>query len=148
MATRQGGGYSGISNYLTQTLLPRLTTLRLSNIYAYEPTDLGGYPSCTVTAQAMDGKIIDNTRNERIHIFTIRLFIDRNVQNLGVVNAESILRTVADEIVLQIDSDPSLGGNCIDADPFNAKMGYINRQNQNIRVMEITLLCRDAVTWR
>lgn len=148
MATRQGGGFAGISSYLISSLLPSVTTLRTANIFNHELTDLAGFPSATVTAQELQGKVLDNSRNERIQRFTIRVFIDRNKQNLGSSQAETILRTLADEITLKLDADPSLGGNCIDSKPYDAKFGYVDRENNNIRVMEITLDARDVITWR
>lgn len=148
MATRQGGGYIGISNYLKTALIPTVISIRSSNIFDHELTDLAGFPAATITATELIGKPLDNTRNERIQRFTIRIFIDRNKQNLGSNTAESVLRTLADEIILKVDAEPTLGGNCIDAKAFDAKFGYIDRESNNIRVMEITLDCRDAITWR
>lgn len=148
MSSRQGSGYTGISNYLLNTLLPTITGLRSSNIFDNELTDLAGYPACTISAQELQGKVLDNTRNERIQRFTIRFFIDRNTQNFGSATAESILRSMVDELVLKVDGDPTLGGNCIDTRPFGSPFGYINRQSNNIRVIQIQLDCRDAVRWR
>lgn len=146
--TQQGTGYVGISNYLKNTLIPSVTSIRGANIFDHELTDLAGFPSVTITAQEMVGSILDNVRNQRIYRFTIRVFIERNKQNLGSSQAETVLRTVADELVSKIDADPTLGGNCIDARPFNAKFGYVDREFQDIRLMEITLDCYDAITWR
>lgn len=148
MSTLQGTGIVGCSNYLKNTLIPSVSTIRVSNIFDYEPTDLAGYPACTITSQEVLGKAIDNARNERIYRFTIRIFIDRNVQNFGVNTAESLLRTIADEVISKIDTDLSLGGNCIYTTVFPAKFGYIDRQSNNIRLMEIQLDCHDAITYK
>jgi hypothetical protein len=148
MATRQGSGIAAISTYLVSSLLPSVTTIRLTNIYDNELTDLAGFPAATVTAGEVTGKVLDNSRNERIQRFTIRVFIDRNKQNFGPSKAETILRTLADEIILKIDADSTLNGNCLDVKPFDAKFGYIDRESNNIRVMELVLDCKDVITWR
>lgn len=148
MSTRQAGGISGCSSYLVGTLLPSVTTLRLQNIYDYEKTDLAGYPAATVTVTEQPAARLDNSRNKHTYRFVIRVFIDRNTQNFGSNTAESILRTLADEITLKVDGDNTLGGNCIFSEPAAAKFGYINAATDNIRVMEITLDCVDAVTFK
>lgn len=148
MSTRQGAGFTGCSNYLLNTLIPSIVSLRTANIYDHELTDLAGFPAATITAGEQISKVLDNTRNEVTQRFIIRVFIDRNKQNLGSNTAETVLRTIADEINLKLMADPTLGGNCIDSKPADAKFGYVDRENNNIRVMEITLDCRDAITWR
>jgi hypothetical protein len=145
---RQGSGFTGCSNYIKSTLIPSVTSMRITNIFDNELTDLAGFPAATITATEQPGKVLDNSRNEHIYRFMIRIFIDRNKQNFGSSKAETILRTLADEITLKIDSDPTLGGNCIVTKVFPAKFGYVNRESNNLRVMEITLDCQDAVTWR
>lgn len=144
----QGTLYSGISNYLKTQLIPSITSLRLTNIFDNELTDLGGFPAATITALELAGKVLDNTRNLRTVRFIIRVFVDRNKSNFGSANAESIMRAFADEAILRIDADPTLGGNCLNVVPFPARFGYISRENNNIRVMEITLDCQSVVTWR
>ncbi len=146
--TQQGTGYTGISNYLKTTLIPSVATIRTANIYDHELTDLGGYPAVTITSQELMGKFLDNQRNMRVYRFTIRVFIDRNTKNFGTEKAETILRSVADELITKIDADPSLGGNCIYTTPFTAKFGYVERQNNDIRMMELMLDCVDAIIWR
>jgi hypothetical protein len=144
----QGNGVDAISNYLKTNLIPSLTTVRVANIYDYEITDLGGFPSVTITASELQGKAIDNTRHERVFRFMIRIFIDRNVQNFGNSKAETILRTVADEVVTKLDADYTLGNNCIYIKPITVKYGYINRESNNIRLVEITLDAVDANTYK
>jgi hypothetical protein len=148
MTLSQGTGITGISDYLKLTLIPSLTTLRVTNIYDNELTDMGGFPSATITVSDLKGKFLDNTRNQRNYQFTIRIFIDRNKMNFGSSKAETILRTLADEFISKVDADPTLGGNCIYLMVSPAKFGYINRENQNIRLMEVTIEAIDAVTWR
>lgn len=144
----QGLGLLGLSYYLTSELLPTLQTLRIENIFDYEKSDIEGYPAATVTGAEIPGKVLDNTRNMRIIRFVIRIFIDRNKQNLGGSQAEFVARSVSDELMLRIDGDPTLGGNCINAIPFGARLGYIERLSNNIRVIEVTLDCQIAITWR
>ena len=148
MATTQGTGITGCSTYLKTILIPSLTTLRVTNIFDNELTDLAGYPSATITVNNLKGKMLDNARNERHYEFIIRIFIDRNKQNFGSSKAETILRTLADEFITKVDSDPTFGNNCVDSKPSDARFGYVNRQNQNIRMMEVTIDCVDVVTWR
>jgi len=148
MSTIQGNGITGCSNYLKNTLIPSVTSIRSANIYDQELTDLAGFPAVTITVQEQSGSFLDNTRNQRIYRFTIRVFIDRNQVNFGSSKAETILRTVADEMTLKLDADPTLGGNCIYSKPFVAKFGYVDREQTNIRIMELQLDCVDAVTWR
>lgn len=146
--SRQDTGFTGISNYLKNTLIPSVTSIRGANIFDHELTDLGGFPSVTITAQEQMGKFLDNTRNERTYRFTIRVFIDRNKQNFGTSKAETILRTVADEITLLLDADSTLGNNCIYTKVFPAKFGYVERESNNLRVMEIIMDAIGAITWR
>jgi hypothetical protein len=148
MSTLQGGGYTNLSNYIKNTLIPSCTTIRAANIYDYEVADLAGFPAVTITAQDMTAQILDNTRNERIYNFTIRVFIERQKQNFGASKAETILRLIADDLIDKIDQDSTFGGNAIDVKPFNAKFGYVDRELQNIRVVEVSLQCRCANTWR
>ncbi len=144
----QGTGATGISNYLKNTLIPSVVNIRSANIFDQELTDLAGFPAATITLQTLKGKILDNSRNERIYRFTIRIFIDRNKQNFGSNTAETILRSITDSLVAQIDADPTLGGNCINTVPFEVNYGYIDRENQNIRLCEVILDCKDASQWR
>jgi len=144
----QGTGATGLSTYLTNTLLVTVPSLRSTNIYDYEVTDLAGFPAATITLSEVLGKVLDNNRNQRTFRFVIRVFIDRLKQNLGASNAESILRTITNDFISKVDADPTLGGNCIIADPFSVKYGYVDREQQNIRMAEITLDCVDANTWR
>ena len=147
MATRQStNGIQGVSDYLLNSLLPSISTIRLTNIFDHELTDLAGFPSATVTLTEENGSVLDNARNQRIYKFQIRVFIDRNTKNFGSSKAEKILRTVADEITLKIDADITLNGNCLYCRPYNARFGYIDRQSNNIRLMEIDLECYDAIT--
>lgn len=148
MATIQGTGITGVSAYFKNTLIPSITTIRVANIFDYEPTDLGGYPSVTITSQEILGKFLDNSRNERTFRFSIRVFIDRNAQNFGSLNAETILRTVSDEMILKIDADPTLGGNCTYTKVAGIKYGYVNRQSNNIRMAEVVIDCIDIITYR
>ena len=148
MATLQGTGITGVSDYLVNTLLPTVTSLRTANIFNHELTDLAGFPSATVTPGQVISKVLDNHRNQITQRFTIRVFIDRSKANFGSSKAETILRSLADEISQVLQSNPTLGGNCIDSKPFDAKFGYIDRESNNIRVIEVELDCFDAITWR
>lgn len=138
--------FARISNYLKFSLIPNISSIRGANIYDHELTDLAGFPSVTITVQELAGRILDNARNERVYRFTIRVFIDR--KNFGSQKTESVLRTVADEFIDKLDADPTLGGNCIDSIPFPAKFGYIDRESNDIRLMEVQLDARNAITWR
>lgn len=144
----QGGGHVGISNYLKNTVIPSLTTVRATNIYDNELTDLAGFPAVTITSLEKRGRFLDNARDEVVIVFSVKIFIDRNVQNFGTSKAETILRSIADELITRMQSDNSLGGNCIWSKAFDAKYGYIDRENDNIRLVEVTLECHDANNWR
>ena len=148
MSTKQGTGFVGISNYFKNTLIPSITTIRITNIFDHELTDLGGYPACTITSQEILGRFLDNARNERTYRFVIRIFIERNPKNFGSQKAETILRALSDEIISKIDGDPTLGGNCIYTKPFTAKYGYVNRQSNNIRLVEVQMDCVDAIQYK
>lgn len=144
----QGSGAAGVSNYLKNTLVPSVTDIRSANIYDSEITDLAGFPACTITLTEVQSKVLDNNRNEHIFKFSIKVFIDRTKTNFGNSTAESILRSTVNDLITKIDADPTLGGNCVIARPFNAPLLYINRENQNIRYMEVVLEVIDANTWR
>lgn len=144
----QGTGATGLSNYLKNTLIPSVTNIRSTNIFDHEITDLAGFPAATITMQELLGRVIDNNRNEVTYRFIIRVFIDRGKANFGSSKAESVLRSTIDTLVTKIHADPTLNGNCINSKPFDIKFGYVDRENQNIRVGELTLDCYDANTWR
>ncbi len=135
-----------LTSYIVNTLLPTVTTVRLANIFDNENTDLAGFPAATVTIGEDIAKVLDNTRNEIGIKLYIRVFIDRS--RFSAQKAETILRNVATEIRTKLDSDITLGGNCIYTKPFNAKYGYVNREQNNIRIVEIELDCFEAYTWR
>lgn len=147
MSVLQGGGFAGISSYLKTTLIPQATGIRSTNIYDHELTDLAGFPAATITAQELGGKILDNSRNERRYRFTVRVFIDRK-RVVGSSSAERLLRTIADELIDKLDADPTMGGNAIDSTPFEAKFGYVDREQNDIRLMEVLIDARCAITWR
>lgn len=144
----QGTGPTGISNYLKNTLIASVPSLRASNIFDYEEADLAGFPAATISLQEKKGKTLDNNRNEHIFSFTIRVFIERTKQNFGASKAESILRSVVSDLITKIDADPTLGNNCIVCNVQTQKYGYVDRANQDIRLCEVTLDCIDANTWR
>jgi hypothetical protein len=144
----QGNGAEALSNYIKNTLIPSVVDIRASNIYDHELTDLGGFPAATITLQELVGAVLDNNRNQHIFRFTIRIFIDRNKQNFGSQKAETILRSLTNNLISKIDADTTLGGNCIIATPFSVKYGYIDREQQDIRIAEVTLDCTDANTYR
>lgn len=148
MTLQQGTGHVGISNYLKNVLVPSITTIRIQNIFDHELTDLAGFPAATITASDLAGEFLDNMRNQRGYRFMIRIFIERSKLNVGTQEAESTLRTVMDEFIQRFDADPTLGGNCIYTRPGTARYGYVDREQNNIRVAEITLDAFDAITWR
>lgn len=144
----QGTGPDGISNYLKTTLLANLTTVNVASIYDYEDLPKAGFPAVTVNLTDKSAKVADNARNIHEFVFTIRVYIDRTAKNFGVSKAEDILRLAANEILQKLDSDPTLGGNCIIASPAPFKMGYVDQGSNNIRLIEIQLTCIDANNWR
>lgn len=148
MTTQQGSGYQGISNYLRDVLIPSITSVRITNIFDRELTDLDGFPAATITIQDLDGKFLDNMRNQRTYRFMVRIFIERGKNGFGTDKAEQVLRLVADECINKIDADISLGGNCIFVYPHKAKFGYIQRELNNVRLMEIQLDCVDAIQYK
>lgn len=144
----QGTGIVGLSNYLKNTLIPSISTLNSSSVYDYEPTSLAGFPSVTIVPTEYTGSVNDNTRNERHYLFMLSVFMDRNIANLGPDVSEQVIRQTADEIVEKIDADSTLGGNCIICKPTNAKFGYINRESNNLRVLQVTIEAIDSSKYK
>ena len=144
----QGTGPTGISNYLCNTLLPSVTTLNIANIYPYEDLPKAGFPAATVHWSAKEARVADNSRFEHTFVFTVRVYIDRTAHNFGVSKAESILRSVGDELTRKIDSDPTLGGNCVITKPSPWQLGYVDQGSNNLRLVEIQLSCIDVNNWR
>jgi len=144
----QGTGFQAISSYLKITLIPSVASIRTANIFDSEVTDLGGYPAVTITLKGLDSSFLDNTRNKHVFDVSIKIFIDRNKQNFGVSTSEDILRQMAGELISAIDADYNLGGNCIYCEPFIGSPAYVDRENQNIRFIEVSLKCVDANKWR
>lgn len=148
MSTLQGTGVTGISNYIKTNILGMCSTLNSSSIFDYEPTSLAGFPAVTLTFDGFDTKISDNTRNERTYKFLMALFVDRSPLTYGAETAESIFRSMVDEVVLKFDDDPTLGGNCINSLLTIGESGYTNRENNNLRMITMTLTCTDVSKWR
>lgn len=144
----QGNGVNSISNYLKNTLIPSVSDIRSANIFDNETTDLAGFPACTITIDSQDSKTIDTHRIQHVFKFTLRIFIDRNKQNFGSSTAESILRSTVGSLITAMDSDYTLGGNCIYCRPSTSNYVYADRENNNLRVIDLVLEAVDVNQWR
>lgn len=142
----QGLGPTAISSYLAGTLLPSVTTIRVTNIYEQEDLPKMGFPAATITWTDKAGSIADNTRNRVEWTFAIRIYIDRST--FGASKSEQILKLVGAELLQKIEASPKLGNTCVDSIPGGYRNAYINQGSNNIRLIEVQLVCIDFNTWR
>ena len=144
----QGQGPTAISTYIATVLLPSMTTIRISNIYEQEDLPKLGFPATTITWTDKAGAIADNTRNRVEWTFTIRIYIDRTAKGFGTNRAEQILKLAGAELLQKLEANPKLGGTCVDSKPAGYRNAYINQGSNNIRLIEVQLVCIDFNTWR
>src|SRR4051812_37369271 len=123
----QGQGPTAISTYIAGTLLPSMTTLRVSNIYEQEDLPKTGFPAATVTWTDKAGSIADNARNKVEWTFTIRIYIDRTANGFGTTKAEQILKLAGAELLQKLEASPKLGNTCVDSNPAGYRNAYINQ---------------------
>lgn len=118
-------------------------------VYAFEPTQPGGFPAISVTAFTGDAVFADTQRNRRNYTFRIRCFMER--QNAGTSTglnsqeeAERILTELVDNIIGVFDNRPNLQldgsvQNLVFVQPIPQEWGYTQAPLPDMRIADIKL---------
>ena len=110
------------------------TIVEFNAVYNYEPKELLKYPTATVTALSHEDIFSDTATNTRVFTFTIRLYYRTDLED----DAESILRDLADKVIVALEADPTLSGACDFAKPTKASWTYSEREVP-VRIVEMTI---------
>lgn len=110
------------------------TIPEIAAVYDHEPKELKSYPCVTVSAFEHDNEFHDLAANKRRYSFLIRAYFRTD----NAQDAETVLRTIADNIVSTIESNIRLQNSCDFASPTKARWGYVEREVP-VRYVEITI---------
>ena len=126
--------YTDIGTAL-KTLLETISDFEV--VYGDEKKELLKYPCATVTALAHNNEFIDTHHNTRHYQFSVRLYY----RNDTSIDAENILRALADEVITTVEGDPTLSGACDFAQPLEGTWTWAEREVP-VRVCDITISAR------
>ena len=129
--------YTSLITYI-KTLLEGIT--QLNKVYAYEETQIEGYPAATISISDTEVEEMDTGFNFRTYGFTIRIYQEISEAGLGTDEGERIMRALIDAVILKFDQDITLGDNCIMCKPVPIKAGYLEKEN-NVRAADLVLKC-------
>ena len=104
--------FNTISNKL-KTVLDGITDLE--SVYEYPWLKFDGYPSATITPSGYDSDYETNTENQRLYVYTIRLFVGlKSVNKVSykdkVDTGHRIMRELTDKVIDVFDKDELLSG--------------------------------------
>ncbi len=116
------------------------TVSGIQQVYNYEAKELAKYPAATVTNLSHKNLFADTARNRRQYSFMIRLYFRTDVAQ----DAETILSTITDAVIVKIESDPTLGGVCDFAEPSEGKWLFQEREVP-LRLVEIVVTAMKQV---
>jgi len=105
----------------------------LAHIYNYEPNELRDFPCATITALQHTNTFADTASNNREFQFMVRLYFRRDQSDY-----EDIMRKLVDLIIVAIEADPTLDGNCNYAIPTEARWLYQEKEVP-VRICEMTI---------
>ena len=122
---------------LASAIITKLNEVSEINVvYNYEAKELLGYPAVTVTALGHVNTPHDTAGNVRNFQFVVRAYFPTSIAQ----DAETILRDLADKIIVKLEEDPSLGGACDYTRATEGKFLYQEREVP-VRIVEITINC-------
>ncbi len=116
------------------------TVSGIQQVYNYEAKELGKYPAATVTNLSHKNLFADTARNRRQYSFMIRLYFRTDVAQ----DAETILSTITDAVIVKIESDPTISGVCDFAEPSEGKWLFQEREVP-LRLVEIVVTAMKQV---
>lgn len=132
---------STIKSYIVSRLL---TLGGISAAYGFENPSQESYPFATCILKDWSGTFITNGQHERHYVFTIRIYQDYTVSNIGPEQAEANLIQLADQINALFDNDNQLNTQVVFCMPIGGRTGYV--QDVPIRTYEFDLEVVDIVT--
>lgn len=103
-------------------------------VYPYEPKELVQYPAATVSSAEHTTAFSDTAHNKREYHFAVRLYFRADIES----DAETVLRTVTDDVLTALASDTTLGGSCDWAIDTAAKWFFQEREVP-VRMVELTI---------
>lgn len=131
-----------LSSYLVNKV-KGIQGVQAGRVYDYEDSKFDGYPAISITVKDWSQTWVTNAQNNTAYTFTIRIYQEITKNNIGPAQAESNLRTLADNIIASFNSDNRLGENAIYTRPIGGRSGYV--QDQPIRTYEIDVEVHDVV---
>lgn len=106
----------------------------LNAVYDYDAKELKKYPAATITAQGHQGAFSDLQANRHEYAFVIRIYY----QTEDAASAESVMRTVVDAVMNEIETHTTLNDTCSWARPSEASWGFLEREVP-LRYAQITV---------
>ena len=87
----------------------------IESVYDYPWLKFDGYPSATITPSGYDSDYETSSENERVYIYTVRLFFNLNDVNKvsykeKVDDGHRIIRELTDTVIDTFDKDELLSG--------------------------------------
>lgn len=120
----------------------------LRHVYSYNTAKPEGYPFATVVFESGTGDFADfsasSKRNLRNHVFSVRVFVERDEASFGPDKAERISTESLDEILTAFDMDCTLSGTVKAVKPVSWN-GDFETMGNIARVAEIKIDCLDLV---
>jgi len=111
-----------------------LTITDFNAVYAGERKELLKYPSATVTALSHDNEFADTHHNTRHYSFNVRVYYRSD----DVATSESVMQGLVDQVITEIEGNPTLNGSCDFATPTSSRWGWAEREVP-VRYSEITI---------
>lgn len=130
-------GYVSIANQLV-TLLQQITDLAV--VYDYDEPDLKQFPAATVQAQGHQNRFHDTAANDRRYEFLIRLYYRLDNDQ----DAETILRSLTDQVIAKLEANVSVSGVWEIAEPSSGLFLKDKRENP-VQIVELTVSLRSRV---
>jgi len=118
------------------------TISQLLEVFNYEPKELTQYPCATISAKSHENAFNDLCANVRTYKFIIRLYYRFDV----AADAESVLRSVTDLVVTELENDPTLAGAVDYAVPTKTDTDWSNQTREvPVKVVTLDLTARKRV---
>lgn len=91
---------------VSQALLSILSDLpKVQKQYAYEASNLEGFPALTLTPSANESSYSTTTENRRTYAFVIRLYVARGSSDAAERQCEETMRDLVDSVLDRLDKN-------------------------------------------
>lgn len=122
---------------------------RIHVVYDYVENNPSGYPFAIISNEGSEGKVLDTVYNERTFEIGLKVFQEISKQGKGIEEAEDLLTTVQDAILVMLDQDPQLSVNdvatCERVEVVPDKKLYEINDSPLVYI-EMTIRCIDLVS--